>query len=380
MSARAETMRPASFAMVVVAGACATFLGVGLQRFAYAPLVPAMVQQGWLDSHAAGLLGAANFAGYVIGGLFAARLARHFGSVPTLRAAMAVAACCFALCAWQGGMAWLAPWRTLAGAAGGALMVLAGPAVQAAVPRDRRGLAAGVVFTGVGMGIVTGALIVPLVLPSGIGAVWLALAAAGFGLAALSWRYWPAGAAPAHAAPGVRLPSGTFRLVAAYALAAAAATPHMVWWPDFIARGLGHGTSVGAASWLAYGLGALIGPSLCGRLADRIGARPGLRIALTVQVAAIGMPLVTSNLAILTVAAMVAGAIAIGTTALALTRAREIGGEAAPAIWRISTISWGSAQVATGFFLVWLFAAAGGSHLALFGFGTAAAVAALIVV
>jgi predicted MFS family arabinose efflux permease len=380
MSATAETERSARFAMVAAAGACATFLGVGLQRFAYAPLVPAMVQQGWLDSHAAGLLGAANFAGYVIGGLFAARLARHLGLVATLRAAMAVAACCFALCAGQGGMAWLAPWRTLAGAAGGALMVLAGPAIQAAVPQERRGLAAGVVFSGVGLGIITGALIVPAVLPEGIGAVWLALAAAGCGLAALSWRYWPQGTAPAHAAPGVPLPRGTFRLVAAYGLAAAAATPDMVWWPDFIARGLGHGTSAGATSWLVYGVGALIGPSVCGRLADRIGARPALRIAFAVQVAAIGTPLVSADLALLTASAMAAGAIAIGTTALALTRAREIGGDVAPAIWRISTIAWGSAQVATGFLLVWLFAAAGGSHLALFGFGTAAAAAALLVI
>jgi predicted MFS family arabinose efflux permease len=365
------------FAGIVVAGACGTLLGVGLQRFAYAPLVPAMLGAGWLTASEAGLLGAANFVGYVIGGLIAAMLARRLGVAATLRLAMSVAATCFALCALRWGFAWLVPWRVLAGIAGGALMVLAGPAIQAAVPLERRGVAAGVVFTGVGLGIVGGAAIVPAMLPQGVASVWLALAAAGFALTALSWRFWPEGPPPARAAAGLRFPPRAARLVGSYALAAAAATPHMVWWPDYVARGLGRGTEAGALSWLVYGLGAVVGPSLCGRLADRIGARAALRLVLFMQVCAIGAPLATADIALLSLAAAGAGAAAIGTTALTLTCARSIAGDAAPAVWRASTIAWGVAQVATGFVLVWLFAASG-THLALFCFGVAAAIAALL--
>ncbi len=372
-------MRPPPLALVVVAGACATLLGVGLQRFAYAPLVPAMVQQGWLTASEAGLLGSANFAGYVLGGLTAAMVARRLGTASALRLAMLVASGCFVLCAPRWGFAWLAPWRTLAGVAGGGLMVLVGPAVQGAVPPGRRGLAAGVVFTGVGLGIVSGAAIVPAALPAGIDAVWLALGAAGFALAALSWRFWPDAPAPAKATRGGTLPAGAKRLVGSYALAAAAATPHMVWWPDFVARGLGRGTQAGALSWLVYGLGAMAGASLCGKLADRLGARPAMRIVLLLQAAAIGAPLLTGDLLPLDLAAMVAGAGAIGTTAIALTRAREIGGDGASSVWRMSTIAWGAGQVATGFLLVWLFAQTG-SHLALFALGVAAALAALAVI
>jgi predicted MFS family arabinose efflux permease len=377
MSDAGAERRP--FALVVMSGGCATLLGVGLQRFAYAPLVPAMVQQGWLSAGDAGLLGAANFAGYVAGGLLAAGLARRLGMLATLRGAMLIAACCFALCAPRWGLAWLAPWRILAGMAGGALMVLAGPAIQSAVAPARRGLAAGIVFTGVGLGIVGGAAIVPAVLPGGIGAVWLALAAASAGLAALSWRFWPHAPAPAPVSLRGSWPKGAASLVASYAFSAMAATPDMVWWPDFVARALGHGTNAGATSWLIYGLGALAGPSVCGRLADRIGARPALRLALAVQAAAIGMPLLSADLAVLNAAGLAAGAVAIGITALTLTRAREIAGPAAPAVWRLATISWGAAQVATGFLLVWLFAATG-SHLALFALGAGAAIVALAVV
>jgi predicted MFS family arabinose efflux permease len=380
--AAAGMRRGRGFAPTVIAGACATLLGVGLQRFAYAPLVPAMVQARWLTASAAGLLGAANFLGYVLGGLAAAALARRLGMVRTLRGAMLLAAGCFALCAptWGeagGGLPWLAPWRVLAGIAGGALMVLAGPAIQAAVAPARRGLAAGVVFSGVGLGIVGGAAIVPAVLPAGISAVWLALATAGFALAAVSWPLWPHVPPPAPVPILRKLPPGAARLVASYALAAMAATPHMVWWPDFIARGLHRGTSAGAGSWLIYGLGALAGPSLCGRLADRVGAGRALRLVLGMQVAAIGAPLRSGNLVLLDIAGFGAGAAAVGITALTLTRARELAGDGAPSVWRLATISWGAAQVATGFLLVWLFAASG-THLALFALGTGAAAAALL--
>jgi len=40
-------------------------VGAGLSHFAYAPLLPEMVRAGWLSAGAAGVLGAANLAGYL---------------------------------------------------------------------------------------------------------------------------------------------------------------------------------------------------------------------------------------------------------------------------------------------------------------------------
>jgi len=48
-------------------------VGAGLSHFAYAPLLPEMVRAGWLSAGAAGVLGAANLAGYP--GLFNALVA-----------------------------------------------------------------------------------------------------------------------------------------------------------------------------------------------------------------------------------------------------------------------------------------------------------------
>ncbi len=356
---------------ILAAGCCATLLGVGLQRFAYAPLLPAMVNAGWLGPGAAGALGGANLAAYLFGALFAPRLAQALGLRPALRGCMAVVSICFAACSWPGGLAWFLPWRMLTGIAGGGLMVLAGPAIQAVVPSNRRGMAAGATFAGVGLGIVAGAVLVPAALPAGMSATWLALAAAGAVLTVLTWRWWP------DAPPPPRRPVRGHRagkLIACYALAAVAAAPHMLWWPDFVARGLGE-PRMASATWLAYGIAAACGPALCGRAADRYGAGRALLGGLSVQVVALAVPLAADNPAFLLASAMLAGGTAIGITALALTRAKEIAGDAAPAVWQVCTAAFGAAQAVAGFVLAALYAATG-SHLPLFAVGLAAAVLA----
>lgn len=156
----------------ILAGCCATLLGIGLQRFSYGPILPAMVQQGWLPAGQAGMLGGANLAGYLVGALGAGMVARALGGVLVLGLCMLAAVAGFALCAIQGGFLWFLPWRVLAGFTGGVLMVLAGPAVQAVVPVPMRGLASGMVIAGVGIGIVISAMLVPALLPWGLSAGW----------------------------------------------------------------------------------------------------------------------------------------------------------------------------------------------------------------
>ena len=370
----------------IAAACCATLVGIGLQRFAYAPLLPAMIRDGWLSPGAGGWLTAANFAGYVLGALLAPGVARRWGTARALRGGMALATACLGLCIWRAppamALAWMAPWRLLAGAAGGVLMVLAGPAMQAVVPEAKRGLAGGLTFAGVGTGIVLGAVAVPGLLAEGVAAVWAGLAAGALALAALSWRWWPDVPPPGRAA-AFRLRGAPLRLVVAYTLAAVAVTPHMAWWPDYVARGLGEGTQAGARAWLLFGLGALAGPTLAGRLADRVGAARTVRVLLSVQVAAVAIPLapltgIPLGPALQALSALLAGGCAISITTMTLTRAREVAPGAPGAVWRIGTIGWGAGQVATGVALAALFAATG-SHAALFGVGLAGALGALAI-
>lgn len=364
----------------MAAGCSATLLGIGLSRFAYSPLLPAMVQAGWLGPGAAGVLGAANLVGYLAGALAATSVGRWLGVVRALRLAMLVASAAFALCAIRGGLLWFLPWRVLAGFAGGVLMVLAGPAVQAAVPVRMRGLASGFTIAGVGIGIVLGAVLVPALLPAGLPAAWLSLCAAALVVTALTWVLWPPTDAPP---PGRALRSalvpGSGLLVATYGLAAIAATPHMLWWPDYIARGLGWGAGAAGLFWLLYGASAACGPTLCGALADRIGSSGAIVLALAAQALSLVLPLLGRTEILLVASTALTGLTALGITALGLMRSRELAGEAGAALWGLCTVTWGAGQALTGFFLAWLYTATG-SHLALFATGLVASAVALLLV
>jgi predicted MFS family arabinose efflux permease len=365
----------------IIAGCSATFLGIGVARFGYAPLLPAMVQGGWLGPGAAGILGAANLGGYLLGALLAPGIARRIGVAWPLRLAMAATTLSLALCAHRGGLLWFLPWRVLAGVGAGVLMALAGPAVQAAVPPRVRGLAAGLILGHVGLGSVVGALLEPVMLPHGLAPTWLSLAAVGAAATALSWAFWPE---PALGAAGTsvkqsRLGKPVLLLIIGYALAGFAAAPHMLWWPDYIARGLGQGVASGAASWLVWSLCAAGGPALFGWLVDRLGGLRILTVALALQIVALTLPLLSAGPPILLLSVMFAGATGTGISALVLNRGRVLAPEHPARVWSLCTAGYAATQTLAGFSLAWAFAETG-SHLVLFGMGLLFAAVALVAV
>lgn len=370
MSARG-TMRTA------YAGAGAILSGVGLARFAYVPLFPAMVAAGWVDGGGAGLLGAGNFAGYLLGVLGGRRLAARIGVPRALDVGMGLAVLAFAACAWQGGLWWLLFWRALAGTAGGILMALAGPAVQASVPPASRGAASGIVMTGVGTGVIAGGLAVPLLLAGGLPAAWLGLAAATAAIWLVVRPAWPDPPALPKEATQSAVPRAAL-LLAAYALSGAGMVAPMVYLADLAVRGRGLPIEAGSAVWIGFGLGALAGTLLGGRLAGRIGGRRALLVWMAVQVAALVAALVPAWPA-LVLAGPLSGFAGVGATAVTLVAAREVAGPQAGVIWVRATAAYAVAQVGFAFALAGLFDATDDSHAAVFGVGLALSLAALLV-
>ena len=51
----------------LMTGIMATLAAIGIARFAYTPLLPAIIQQGWFTASQGAYLGAANLLGYFIG-------------------------------------------------------------------------------------------------------------------------------------------------------------------------------------------------------------------------------------------------------------------------------------------------------------------------
>jgi predicted MFS family arabinose efflux permease len=371
-----------------LAGACASLVGIGLARFAYTPLIPALIAAGWFGPSDAVYLGAANLAGYLAGAIAGRRMAVWWRPALVLRAMMLLATASFFACAGPWPFAWFFVWRFAAGLAGGVLMVLAAPTVLPHVPPSRRGLAGGAIFTGVGLGIAASGTAVPLLLRWGLVQTWCGLGVLALLLTALAWGGWPAqagrampGATAAPAAAG-RPATALRALYLGYGLIAVGLVPHMVFLVDFVARGLDRGLAVGASYWVLFGLGAMVGPVAAGHLADRIGFGPALRLAFLVQAAGVALPIVTVRDLWLGVSSVVVGACVPGVVPLVLGRVHELLADAdqgrRAAAWSAATTAFALGQAAAAYGLSALFAR-NGSYGLLFALGTAALLLGLAV-
>ncbi|MGA7779141.1 MAG: YbfB/YjiJ family MFS transporter, partial [Paraburkholderia sp.] len=116
-----------------VAGASASLVGIGLARFAYTPLLPAIIGAHWFEASTAAYLGAANLGGYLAGALAARLFVKWFSSATVLRTMMLLATIAFVACAFPVSFLWFFLWRFASGVSGGALMVLAAPTILAHV-------------------------------------------------------------------------------------------------------------------------------------------------------------------------------------------------------------------------------------------------------
>lgn len=366
---------------------CAVLVGIGLARFAYTPLIPALIDATWFSASGAAYLGAANLAGYLAGALLARPVAARWPVPVVLRWMMALATAAFFACAWPPPFLWFFVWRFAAGLAGGSLMVLAPSAVLAHVPPARRGFAGGVIFTGVGLGIAAAGTLVPLLLRSGLTAAWIGLGGLALALTALAWHGWPAatgnaaGAAPPAVGPRPRPGPVLAALFVAYGLNAVGLVPHMVFLVDFIARGLGQGIEVGARYWVLFGLGASAGPVLAGALADRIGFGRALPLAFAVQGAAILVLALADGVLALAASSLIVGAFVPGIVPVVLGRIHELIPPTDPvrrqAAWSVATTAFAVGQAVGAYGLAFIFAEAGGFR-PLFALGAAALVAALL--
>lgn len=367
------------------AALCANLIGIGLGRFGYTPVIPALISANWFAPSAAAYLGAANFAGYLAGALGARSIAARAGSVVALRAAMVLTVASLFGCAFPLGFAWFFVWRFVSGCTGGVLMALAAPSVLAAIPAARRGIAGGLIFTGVGLGIAASGTLIPLLMRYGLATTWLGLAAIAGGLTALSWAGWPASfeRARPHSSSRIRQPSVMLHaLYLEYALNAAGLVPHMVFLVDFVARGLGCGLQIGGLYWIIFGTGAVVGPPIAGHVGDRIGFRPALRLAFLIQMLAVLVPLVTISGPLIALSSLVVGAFVPGIVAITIGRTRELiphdpSGQAAA--WSHCTTAFAVGQAIAGYGFSYVFARTQGDYPVLFGLGAAALSVALAI-
>jgi predicted MFS family arabinose efflux permease len=367
-----------------LSGLSASLVGIGLARFAYAPLLPAIIAAHWFPASTAAYLGAANLAGYLAGALLAGPLAARLPVTPLLRFMMLLTTAAFFACGWNLGFLWFFAWRFASGVTGGVLMVLTASTILPHIAPAKRGITTGFIFLGVGLGIEASGTLVPLLLRQGLSQTWFGLGVLALILTVAAWGGWPRGEGPVvpqHQTTHRQYPAAGLRaLYAEYGLNAVGIVPHMLFLADYVARGLGQGMAAGAEYWVLFGLGAIAGPILTGHLADRIGFNAVWRVGYGIEAVAVALPILGFGPVGLMVSSMLVGAFTPGMIVLALGRVHLLlvhHPASHKAAWSKATTSFAVMQALSAYGMSYVFACTGGNYLLLFALGSGALVLAL---
>lgn len=384
MTSTVPSHRQPSVMHAILAGLCASLVGIGLARFAYTPLIPSLIEAQWFAANDVMYLGAANLVGYLAGALSGRPIARHLSAPWTLRLMMGLASLAFLACAFPVSVLWFFVWRFVSGLAGGAIMVLAATSVLPFIPGARKGLASGAIFLGLGLGIAASGTLVPLLLNLGLQQTWIGLGVLSAVLTAVSWGGWPVVPAPVPVVTAGAEPktsSAMKLLYAQYALMAVALVPMMVFLVDYVARGLQWGAHWGAMVWVVYGIGAILGPMVYGGLADRIGFATTNRVVLGLQALAIALLALNHSAAALVISVLVIGSFPPGIVPVTLGRIQHLlPGDlsAQNHAWSRATTAFALFQALAGYAYSYLYAVSHGNYTVLFVIGGAAVGVALL--
>lgn len=341
---------------VVVGLAMGPAVALGLARFAYALLLPAMrADLGW-DFAEAGAMNTANAAGYLAGALVTAPMAKWAGDRVLFAVSLLLTAITVAASGLTADFSALLTLRFVAGFTGALALVCGAGLVAAAATGDSRSRVPtllGVYFGGAGIGIVASALAVPPLLDTvGWRGGWLvlgglALAAAAFGCLVLPRSPEPAHSMGDHAGGGWSARAMAHNLVA-YGLFGAGYIAYATFIIAYLRSDEGFTAASVSLFWSILGLASVASAFVWGPILSRLTGGWGTAATLSVVMIGAAVPLSWSRPAGAYLSAVLFGgsflSVVVAVTAFARKAARPHAWTAVIAVFTVYSAS-GSASV-----------------------------------
>jgi len=309
---------------VVLALGLAPAIGLGIARFAYALVLPAMRADLHWSYAEAGWMNTTNAAGYLAGALFASRAVGAFGAYRVMIAGVWACIVALLLCALFRHAVPLNAARILAGLGGGFAFVSGGVLAAGVAQRNpaRAAFLLGLFYGGAGFGILSSGLAVVLVLehiaPGSWNAAWAALTVISLPLAIglhLARNESNAPVALRQERPPYRAMGW---LLCGYLLFGAGYIAYMTFMIAYV-QGNGQGPAFQAFFWAIIGIATMASPWLWTFVMKRFVH--GYAFAALTCVTAVGavLPLLSDHMAMLVASAALFGsaffAVVASTTA-----------------------------------------------------------------
>ena len=340
VTAAPSSARPMHPAQATLAGLCSIGIALGMSRFAYTPLVPALIRDGWTTMPQAGFLGGANCVGYLVSCVLAISLPRILGVRQVMRLGLGVGLLGVLLSSFNFGFVWLMFARFIAGLAAAPLVVLTPSVLNAQMPERWRKLSAGLAFSGAGLFTLLVCLTLPFVLHQNVQFGWFYETAVVAVAVVLTWPLTSrASNQPLPPPAAAERLNGVQRKVLlglglAYACVAIGMQPPTLFLTDYLHRDLGVPIATASQLFSVIGLGFAIGAGCSGVLVSRLGSRISLLLIYCAGTVGVLMVTISDQLWLITIASGLCGFLVLGMVATTSQRAMEtVGAAQHPRIW-----------------------------------------------
>jgi predicted MFS family arabinose efflux permease len=312
-------------------GLAAMAAALGIGRFVYTPILPAMLAALSWSKADAGMVASANFLGYFLGALLAGHTLVAARPRFWLLTALAISAASTTAMAAPSDIVLFAALRFIGGIASALVIVCASTLVLERLAFSGRGPLSAIHFAGVGLGILMSAIAVSATLASGAGwrSLWI-VAGAISGLAAVmaAWLIPVAenvATRPRQKTADIR-PSRLSAMVVAYGLFGFGYVITATFLVAIV-RGADDVRVLEPWVWVLFGLAAIPSVAVWTRLGQRIGIMNAYGIACIIEAVGVAASVEWVTIPGVCVSALLLGGTFMGLTALGFMAARILSAE-----------------------------------------------------
>jgi len=333
-------------ASIAVAGLIALAVAMGIGRFAFTPILPMMEADAGLTLKAAGWLAAANYLGYLLGALSAARLPRAWAIRGSL---LLIAVVTFAM-GMTDSFALQLLLRLLAGVASAWVLVHVSAWALDRLHALGRADASGVVYAGVGVGIAGAGLLCMALMAAHADSMrtWQVFGVVSLVFTAATWTAFRGDARQTAAAGMAMQPlrwnTDRVRVALCYAALGFGYIIPATFLPAMAHRYITDPAVFGLA-WPVFGAAAALSTWIAARWLRVVDNRRLWAGAYVLMAIGVGLPVAWSGLAAILVAALLVGGTFMVVTMAGLREARAVAPESATAFIAAITAAFALLQV-----------------------------------
>jgi len=332
----------------------ATCLGIGVFRFSYTALMPIMIEQYHWTHDFASFLGSANLLGYLIGALLAL-LSIKEKYIPSMIVLSTITGSLSLLCCsfMDMPLAWFIFWRTISGIAGGLLMILAPSFAMKYIPTTQRLKVNFLGFSGIGVGVLSATIIIPILKNMPVQYVWYIFAGISILGSVLLYQLLRTNTAQMIKPHSTTLQASQksrlgLVIIIAYMCSAFAYIPHSLFWMDYLSGTLHFSLEQRNLFWVLYGVGSCMGAFVAYCLSRIVGYIQAIKWLYAIYCLAVVLPFLSHTASLLALSSLLTGLLTPATVFISSYSLLQIYEQRYQKLWSLATIGFASTQLLGG--------------------------------